>query len=230
MKRTCKQCKFEKEISDFKEVFRKNQNYFLNKCKDCVLENRTQTQKKLKHLHYLNNKDIYKERSKVWVINNPEKFKERISSEKYKQIKKISNKKWRENNKEKVSEYFKNKLKTDINRKVRSYLSSRISAALLLKGTRKHKKTRELIGCSIIELRQHLESKFLPTMTWENYGKYWHIDHIIPCSSFDLSTEEEQNKCFHYSNLQPLFAITQIINGIEYIGNISKGGTNRKKL
>ena len=60
-------------------------------------------------------------------------------------------------------------------------------------------------------------------MTWDNYGGYWHIDHIIPCCRFDLTKEEEQLKCFHYTNLQPLFAVTQIIDGIEYIGNINKG-------
>ena len=59
-------------------------------------------------------------------------------------------------------------------------------------------------------------------MTWENYGKYWHIDHIVPCYYFDLLKEEEQKRCFHYTNLQPLFARTQIINGVEYIGNLNK--------
>jgi len=41
-------------------------------------------------------------------------------------------------------------------------------------------------------------------MNWENYGK-WHIDHIRPCNSFDLSNREQQKLCFHYLNLQPLW-------------------------
>lgn len=63
----------------------------------------------------------------------------------------------------------------------------------------------ELIGCELSTLKEHLESQFKPGMSWENYGD-WHVDHIRPCSSFDLTKNEEQQKCFHYSNLQPLWA------------------------
>ena len=46
---------------------------------------------------------------------------------------------------------------------------------------------------------------FHPGMSWDNYGSAWHIDHIRPCSSFDFSDPEQQKKCFHFSNLQPLW-------------------------
>jgi hypothetical protein len=49
-------------------------------------------------------------------------------------------------------------------------------------------------------------------MNWENQGE-WHIDHILPCASFDLTKEEEQRKCFHYTNLQPLWAKDNMIKG-----------------
>lgn len=62
----------------------------------------------------------------------------------------------------------------------------------------------KLLGCDMEFYKQYLESKFDDKMLWENYGKYWEIDHIIPCDSFDLTIEEEQLKCFHYSNTQPL--------------------------
>ena len=66
--------------------------------------------------------------------------------------------------------------------------------------------TLELLGCTVKELREHLESKFKPGMTWENHAmKGWHVDHIIPCDSFDFSDPEQQKKCFHYTNLQPLW-------------------------
>ena len=84
----------------------------------------------------------------------------------------------------------------------------------------------DLIGCTSDELKNYLESKFLPTMTWDNYGKYWHIDHIIPCSLFNLIDEEEQKKCFHYTNMQPLFTTTEIAKSFGYIdqiGNKNKG-------
>lgn len=78
--------------------------------------------------------------------------------------------------------------------------------------TVKHKKsksTMELTGCNIDHLICHIESKFSDGMNWNNYGR-WHIDHIMPCSSFDLNNPEEQKKCFHYTNLQPLWASDNI--------------------
>ena len=77
---------------------------------------------------------------------------------------------------------------------------------MIYKNTKKCKKTLELTGCTLEFLYNYLESKFTKGMSWDNYGKFgWHIDHIIPCSSFDMSNPEEQKKCFHYTNLQPLW-------------------------
>jgi len=71
----------------------------------------------------------------------------------------------------------------------------------------KHLKTKNLVGCSFEHLKKHLESQFQPKMSWNNYGKLgWHVDHIIPCASFDLTDPEQQKKCFNYTNLQPLWA------------------------
>jgi hypothetical protein len=65
----------------------------------------------------------------------------------------------------------------------------------------------ELLGCSISDFRKYLEKQFSEGMTWDNHGfNGWHIDHIKPCASFDLTIPEEQQKCFHYSNMQPLWA------------------------
>jgi len=68
-------------------------------------------------------------------------------------------------------------------------------------------KINDLLCCTPGELKAHLESKFQPGMDWDNYGFYgWHIDHKIPCAAFDLTKEDEAKKCFHFTNLQPLWA------------------------
>ena len=74
-----------------------------------------------------------------------------------------------------------------------------------LKGKAKSKKTLALLGCTAAELKAHLESLFKKGMTWANYGE-WHVDHIKPCSLFDLSLDKEQHACFNYLNTQPLWA------------------------
>jgi len=79
----------------------------------------------------------------------------------------------------------------------------RINIALR-KGYSKLRSTRESLGCSIPELKAHLESLFQPGMTWANRGE-WEIDHIRPCASFNLLDPEQQRCCFHFTNLQPLW-------------------------
>jgi hypothetical protein len=70
----------------------------------------------------------------------------------------------------------------------------------------------KLVGCSIIFLKRYLQKQFTVGMTWKNYGK-WHVDHKIPCCQFDLSKESEQRKCFHWTNLQPLWARENLRKG-----------------
>jgi hypothetical protein len=130
-------------------------------------------------------------------------------------------KKWTQNNRERSNKiktkwrlknpnYHKNWLDSNIKNKITHNLRCRINVAL--KRKTKSKKTMELIGMSIENLWIHLEKSFKPGMTRENYGK-WHIDHIRPCSSFDLSKPEEQSICFHYSNLMPLWAEENLKKG-----------------
>lgn len=102
-----------------------------------------------------------------------------------------------------VKRYNKRRRDNDIEFKLLTNLRCRLYMAL--KGKLKSKNTIELIGCQINYLMSYIESQFDDEMSWGNYGA-WHIDHIIPCASFDLSNEEEQRKCFNYTNLQPLWA------------------------
>jgi hypothetical protein len=72
----------------------------------------------------------------------------------------------------------------------------------------------ELVGCSIGELVAHIESTFLPWMSWENYARdTWHIDHIKPCDRFDLSDPAQQRECFHWTNLRAYPAFDNMSEG-----------------
>lgn len=80
-----------------------------------------------------------------------------------------------------------------------------LKQALHAQGVSKKERALCLLGCSVAELKQHLARQFSDGMNWTNYGQ-WHIDHIRPCASFDLADPAQQAMCFHYSNLQPLWA------------------------
>lgn len=95
-------------------------------------------------------------------------------------------------------------------------IRSRVYSAI--KNGRKSIKTLELLGCSIDELKNHLSCQFSQGMTWGNYGD-WHIDHVRPCASFDLTDRVQQKQCFHYSNLQPLWAHDNLSKGAQWGGD-----------
>lgn len=137
-------------------------------------------------------KKYHKKYAKAYYINNKEEIN-------------IKNKNWSYNNKEKVRQQKRKYLLINPLAKIAACLRSRLGSAIA--NNIKTGKTLELLGCSIVQLKDHLESKFQEGMSWDNYGrKGWHIDHIRPCASFDLGDPGQQKKCFHYTNLQPLWA------------------------
>ncbi len=72
---------------------------------------------------------------------------------------------------------------------------------------RKTTSVAKLIGCTVAELVAHIEAQWLPGMSWANHAPDgWHVDHKTPCAAFNLLDEDEQRRCFHYTNLQPLWA------------------------
>jgi len=109
----------------------------------------------------------------------------------------------------KGKEYKKNyreRKKDDSKWLLRKNLADRIREAVKSQYGDKAYKSMELLGCTIQELRDHLESQFTEGMTWDNMGRGgWHIDHIIPCAFFDLTKPSHQKVCFNWQNLQPLW-------------------------
>jgi hypothetical protein len=104
--------------------------------------------------------------------------------------------------------YAKNKALKNDNYKIdrlKNNLRARISK--IVSGAVKVGSAVKDLGCTIDEFKLYIESKFEPGMTWNNYGhRTWHIDHIQPLASFDLTLPEELKKACHYTNLQPLWA------------------------
>lgn len=101
-----------------------------------------------------------------------------------------------------LKEWKRNKMATDpIYRMINSF---RARLCALVKS--KESKTKDLIGCSPAQLRMHLESGFKKGMTWDNYGTHWHVDHVLPCASFDHSDPRQVAQCWHWTNLAPLEA------------------------
>ena len=102
------------------------------------------------------------------------------------------------------------KKKKDIKWVITRRLRSRLNSAL--DGKLKTQPTLQLLGCTVEKFQEHLNSKFQNGMSFDSHGK-WHIDHIKPCSSFDLTKPDEQKICFHYTNLQPLWAKDNLEKG-----------------
>ena len=126
------------------------------------------------------------------------------------------NKLYRKNNKDKINNYSKNRRKTDIQYKLSLNLRVRLNAAI--NNNYKAGSAVKDLGCSIEELKQYLESKFLPGMTWDNWTiDGWHIDHIKPLTSFDLIDREQLLEACHYTNLQPLWAKDNLSKGAKTV-------------
>lgn len=98
--------------------------------------------------------------------------------------------------------YLKERLTNNIRSRVSKIVSGSVKGSSAIKD----------LGCSIDELKSHLESKFQEEMSWDNYGD-WHIDHIKPLSSFDLTDLIQFKQACHYTNLQPLWAKDNLEKG-----------------
>ncbi len=217
----CKECvkKYDKEHYNKEETAKHNKQYRDN--------NKEKIAKLNKKYQDINKEEISKKKKERYkenreeIINKVQKYaeqnKEKIS------VYKIE---WRDNNTEKIKKYQQNnksrrnklrreRYQIDIDYKIIEILRGRLTRAL--KNNWKSGRTISLLGCSIEELKQHLQSQFTEGMSWDNHSFYgWHIDHIKPCSKFDLSDPKQQELCFNYTNLQPLWMEDNLRKGNKY--------------
>ena len=183
-KKVCNHCKLSKPISEFGTLKG-------NKRKDGTQKTRFRT-----YCHACRRK-----KAKEYREANLEKCR-RLKRESWARIKagikRPPVQSWEEQ-KVKDREYKRNRYHTNENYRITCRLRARLYTAL--KGNSKSKKTMELVGLSANEFKEYIEAQFVEGMNWDNID----IDHILPCKSFDMTDEKQQRKCFHYTNLQPMF-------------------------
>jgi hypothetical protein len=182
-KRTWKQRRFKVNLKNkerIKQRYLKDKRFRLM----CI-------EKSLKH-YYSFRLNILKQR-KMYYIKNHNKILERM-------------KKYHKIHRKERNYYQYLKRINDLNYKLSCLLRNRLNRAL--ERNTKYGKALFLLGCSVKFLKSYLERRFKTGMNWNNYGRNknnWQIDHIKPCNQFDLRKKSEQKKCFHYTNLQPLW-------------------------
>lgn len=233
----CKECRkkatkeYYKSNSKARKEYAKNYNI---KNKEKVIlrqklyanKNRDKILKYNKNSYYdiINNEDT----RLVYQKKQHERYLKRIQNPEYVILKNQKNKEYKLKNKEIIKKkrniYQKNKYDTDPIYRTMVLLKTRFYKAIKRNNSKKIAPVLKLVGCTQEYLKSYLENQFRPEMNWENHGKIWEIDHILPITSFDLSNKDEQERCFHYSNLQPLFKTTKIALSFGYneIGNKDK--------
>jgi hypothetical protein len=214
--KVCSKCKISKPISEFNKN-KSKWDGLSTECKKCCKlaniqyrkNNPEKIQKNLNRWHELNpdykdnynrkyyseNADLCKARSKSWIINNPINRKQ-------------NNKNWDKRNPNYHKDYQKIRKQNDVSFKLSVTLRDRINKGL--KNNIKSGHSLQLLGISINNYKHYLELQFNDNMSWENYGKVWHIDHIIPITFFNLLDTTEQFQCFNYQNTRPMLATTNI--------------------
>ena len=209
----CTRCNETKPLTKFYKQ-KGGKDGFHAHCKVCrskYYENNADKIRARQKIYRENNKDKTRARVKKYYENNIDK--ERARSKAYHQRPEV---------KDRRNKQVKERLKTDVNFRLKNNLRRRLHQAL--NSHTKSASTLALLGCSVDHLKKHLEKQFQPGMTWKEKGKI-HIDHIIPCASFDLCDPIQQKQCFHYSNLQPLWAQVNMSKGDKELYNKTWIGT-----
>ena len=207
--KACSKCGVVKNLEDFVKN-KRCKNGISGCCIECRIEQRKQYRKanaeKIKAYNKAYNKANLEE------IRACQKAYYKANAERVKAYRKA----YREANPEKVRACLK-ACRSKPHRKIRDNMALRMRNAI--KSGSKSASTTELLGASGKFVKKHIEAQWTEGMSWETYGPQgWHIDHEKPCASFDLTDPEEQRKCFHYSNLKPLWWPDNIKKSDKYDG------------
>ena len=169
----------------------------------------------------------YREKHRAYMREYKKKY-HRDNLEKQREMSRVRNARYRARHPGRVADHYRKWVQKDpeeaarqarerhrrywennLSYRIKSRVRDRVRQALKKQG--QFVALRGLVGCTKEELRDHLESRFVEGMTWANWGRDgWHVDHIIPLSSFDLSNEEQLRRAAHFTNLQPLWASENI--------------------
>ena len=206
----CIDCiKAKNSTPEMKEKMSKSNKEWREKNPDYMKEyNKSDKSKEYQKHYYKDNNEEYKKRKKEWRKNNRQRESETCQT-------------YREENRDKLNAYHREwkkakrvedvsyKLKENISRRIRYELNT-----LITKGKNKH--TVDYLGTSIEYIKTYLEARFEIGMNWNNYGTSWHIDHIIPCASWNFNNIFETMCCWNYRNLQPMWALSNKSKGDRY--------------
>lgn len=167
------------------------------------------------------NKEIIAERKKAHYQKNRDKILKQKKDYYYKNKEKII---------QNVIEYEKIRRANDPYYRLRKNISSHIRNAIKQVGAKKDYKTFQALPYTPQELREHIENQFDKKMNWDNYGDYWHIDHIIPQAALPYKSLEDENfqKCWALENLRPLEATENSKKGSLYEGERHTYANNKE--
>ena len=207
----------EKKCSKCNRILPNNEDYFFKRmknskaldsiCKECKAKNFTE------HLSITNG---YKRCSKCSSIKqeNQENFYRRPQN-KFAPECKECRKKYENSKLEDRVRKYRNRLYNNPHKRAIANLRTRLRD--FIKKECDSDSTIEIIGLTLEQFKEYIEKFMHFNMTWENYGKIWHIDHITPCSWFD---KDKIKDSFKYTNLQPLFTTD----------NLRKSNTNNYRI
>jgi hypothetical protein len=196
-------------VRQYRREYQKAHRDRLNALKRTAYSN---DKKAAKKAYYENNRERILRQKRDYYLRK----KDAINEYREQNKSKISaqNSRWHRVNRERVRERkrecSRRRYQNPRNR-IESNIRRRIGK--LLRGTLKPDHSEALLGCRFEEFISYIEFMFKPGMSMQNYGRKWHLDHIMPCSAFDLKREDQARRCFHFTNLRPMWAKANLRKG-----------------